>query len=116
MYYFNLIPGELFKIIISYFDYDDFIAFSEVFDIDGSNYSLIYYYRFNTNKNINYTEYKKYLGISDIIERLYRDIVDPTQVSQVLEKLSRFKVLNLPNKKLTALPSSKVIQPKDLWS
>ena len=43
MYYFNFIPNELYETIISFLDYDSFILFSEAFDIDNLNFSLIYY-------------------------------------------------------------------------
>ena len=70
MYYFNFIPNELFEIIISQLDYDDFISFSKIFDITNLNYSLIYYNKFNNKKIIDYRGYKKYLGIQDFGNKL----------------------------------------------
>ena len=70
MYYFNFIPNELFEIIIFQLDYNDFIALSKIIDTSNLNYSLIYYYKFNNKKNLDYIGYKKHLGIEDFGTKL----------------------------------------------
>ena len=70
MYYFDFIPNELSEIIISILDYDDFISYSKAFDINNLNFRIIYYYKFNNQKVVDYKTYEQYLGISDVNDKV----------------------------------------------
>jgi len=67
--YLRLIPSELIEILISYLNYDDFnsLTYNYSFNLD---WNIVFKYHFNYYKTINRKEYKRYLGIESLKNKL----------------------------------------------
>jgi len=96
MDYFQLIPHELIEIIISYLNNDNFDSLNQVFSFNSLNWYIVFKYHFNCHKNVNLSEYRRYLGIESLIGKL--------NLKENIEELNNLKVLYLDNNQLTSLP------------
>ena len=96
MDYFQLIPPELIEILISYLNSDSLDSFIQCYSFNSLNWFIIFKYHFEYNKNVNLIEYKKYLGIETLKDKL--------KLNESIEELSNKTELYLRNNQLDELP------------
>jgi len=96
MNYLNFLSPELFEIIISFLAYDDFLNFKTLITLDYTiNFSLVYFYHFNTYKILTILHYQQYIGLEDIRGKL--NLIKKYNGISGLENLKQLQELYLYN-------------------
>ena len=96
MDYFQLIPTELIEILISFLNNDSLDSFIQCYSFNSLNLYIVFKYHFGYHKNVNLSEYKRYLGLETLKDKL--------KLKQSIEELSNLDKLYLNNNQLTSLP------------
>ena len=95
MDYFQLIPPELIEILISYLSSDSLDSFIQCYSFNSLNWYIVFKYHFGYHKNVNMLEYKRFLGIETLKDKL--------KLNESIEELSNLNILDLGYNQLTSL-------------
>ena len=97
MYYFSFIPIELIELIIPYLDTEGLSSFLDSYDVkDLINWTIVYNLHFLQFKNVGYGEYKMFLSIEQLKQKL--------KLKESVEEIYNLKELDLANNKITEIP------------
>ena len=97
MEYILFVPSELIELIIPYLNDSELISFLEVYDVKNFiNWTTVYSLHFLQVKNVDYKEYKTFLSIEKLKEKL--------NLRWSLEELINLKELFLSNSQIEEIP------------